>query len=103
MRCDPNPMGCKPCQDKDVPCRTTDRITGRASERGHAERLEAQIHMLKKQLGRYSSKYGPMDGTEELIDDASAEYANTGFPRCASVEKNPGFALLTELCLFQCF
>lgn len=84
MRCDPNPMGCKPCQDKDVPCRTTDRITGRASERGHTERLEAQIHMLKKQIERYSSRYGSMDGNEDLLNGGSA--GHTGLHRCARIQ-----------------
>lgn len=83
MRCDPNPMGCKPCQDKDVPCRTTDRITGRASERGHAERLESQIMMLKKQLASYASRYGPLEGQEDLLNGGSTDYTGTGFPRYA--------------------
>ena len=66
MRCDPNPLGCGPCKQKNLPCVTTDRISGRPSERGHTERLEGEINALRLQLNTYVSKYGPMDGAQLL-------------------------------------
>ena len=64
MRCDPDPLGCGPCKQKSLPCVTTDRISGRPSERGHIERLEGEIHGLRHQLAAYMSRYGPIDGAE---------------------------------------
>ncbi|KAL9115867.1 MAG: hypothetical protein Q9227_000235 [Pyrenula ochraceoflavens] len=85
MRCDPNPLGCKPCQDKNVPCRTTDRITGKASERGHTERLEAQLEMLRRQLGQYVSRFGQMEGAEDPMNGGFPEYAPDGYSRHNSI------------------
>ena len=81
MRCDPNPLGCKPCQDRNVPCRTTDRITGRASERGHTERLETQLEMLRRQLGQYVSRFGHIEGTEALLNGGFSGYGSDEFTR----------------------
>ena len=39
IRCDPQPGGCSPCAQNNTECRTTDRITGLARSRGHAENL----------------------------------------------------------------
>lgn len=46
MRCDGRPDGCGPCMQNQTPCRTTDRMTGIANERGHAKRLEQRIREL---------------------------------------------------------
>lgn len=46
MRCDGRPDGCGPCVQNQTPCRTTDRMTGIANERGHANRLERRIREL---------------------------------------------------------
>lgn len=64
MRCDPNPLGCGPCKQKNLPCVTTDRISGRPSERGHVERLESEIHALRQELGAYASRYGHLDSID---------------------------------------
>ena len=66
MRCDPNPLGCGPCKQKSLPCVTTDRISGRPSERGHTERLEGEINALRLQLNAYINKYGPMEGLDTM-------------------------------------
>jgi hypothetical protein len=47
IRCDGKPGGCSPCAQNNVPCKTTDRITGKATTRGHTENLEAQNDHLK--------------------------------------------------------
>ena len=46
MRCDGRPDGCGPCTQNQTPCRTTDRMTGIANERGHVKRLEHRIREL---------------------------------------------------------
>jgi hypothetical protein len=64
MRCDANASGCSACQQKNLRCVTTDRITGRATERGQADRLEVELMDVKRHLAVYVSKYGRLDETE---------------------------------------
>jgi len=47
MRCDGRPDGCAPCTQNQSPCKTTDRMTGIANERGHVKRLEQRIRELQ--------------------------------------------------------
>ena len=49
IRCDGRPEGCTPCEQNRTPCRTTDRISGRATVRGHAEALESELSYLRNQ------------------------------------------------------
>ena len=50
MRCDGRPDGCAPCVQNQTPCKTTDRMTGIANERGHVKRLEQRIKTLEKHI-----------------------------------------------------
>ena len=50
IRCDGRPEGCTPCEQNRSPCRTTDRITGRATVRGHAAAMEAENACLRSHL-----------------------------------------------------
>ncbi|KAK8166658.1 fungal-specific transcription factor domain-containing protein [Phyllosticta citrichinensis] len=50
IRCDPRPGGCSPCMQNNTECKTTDRITGRATIRGHTEALEYENNQLKQSL-----------------------------------------------------
>ncbi|KAH9828484.1 Activator of stress 1 [Teratosphaeria destructans] len=47
IRCDARPGGCSPCLQNNSECKTTDRITGRAIQRGHTENLENENTQLK--------------------------------------------------------
>ncbi|KAK4953079.1 hypothetical protein LTR10_008785 [Elasticomyces elasticus] len=47
IRCDARPGGCSPCLQNNSECKTTDRITGRTTSRGHTETLEYENHNLK--------------------------------------------------------
>lgn len=47
IRCDGRPGGCSPCVQNNTECKTTDRITGRATTRGHTEALEYENNQLK--------------------------------------------------------
>ncbi|KAL1305676.1 hypothetical protein AAFC00_007269 [Neodothiora populina] len=48
IRCDARPGGCSPCLQNNLECKTTDRITGRATSRGHTESIEAENITLKQ-------------------------------------------------------
>ncbi|KAL5119383.1 hypothetical protein ACEQ8H_002652 [Pleosporales sp. CAS-2024a] len=50
IRCDGRPEGCTPCELNRTPCQTTDRITGRATVRGHAEAMESENAYLRRQI-----------------------------------------------------
>jgi hypothetical protein len=50
IRCDARPGGCSPCMQNNIACRTTDRITGRATSRGHTENLEQENAALISHL-----------------------------------------------------
>ena len=50
MRCDGRLDGCGPCTQNQTPCRTTDRMTGIANERGHVKRLEHRIRDLDNHI-----------------------------------------------------
>lgn len=50
IRCDGRPEGCTPCEQNRTQCRTTDRITGKATVRGHAEAMETENAYLRAHL-----------------------------------------------------
>ncbi|KAK0356555.1 hypothetical protein LTS02_002435 [Friedmanniomyces endolithicus] len=47
IRCDARPGGCSPCLQNNTECKTTDRVTGRTTSRGHTETLEYENNSLK--------------------------------------------------------
>lgn len=80
MRCDDNPEGCSPCMQNQSACKTTDRITGRATVRGHVQNLERRLQQLESHcheledrltsLGadvKTSSQYGHQVNTPQLF------------------------------------
>jgi hypothetical protein len=78
MRCDANAAGCLACQQKNLRCVTTDRITGRATERGQTDRLEGELITLRKQLAVYAEKYGPLEDAELAASDTYQDLPATG-------------------------
>ncbi|KAI9801854.1 MAG: hypothetical protein M1833_002168 [Piccolia ochrophora] len=50
IRCDGLPGGCSPCIQNNTECRTTDRITGRATSRGYVEGLEHRTHDMGNRI-----------------------------------------------------
>ena len=59
MRCDDNVNGCAPCLQNQSECKTTDRITGKATVRGYVQSLERHLEELESHnrllLGRLAS------------------------------------------------
>ncbi|KAF4637472.1 hypothetical protein G7Y89_g617 [Cudoniella acicularis] len=56
IRCDGLPGGCSPCLQNNTECRTTDRITGRATSRGYVEGIEQQNRDLQQQVRELRQK-----------------------------------------------
>ncbi len=77
MRCDANPAGCGACQLKSLRCVTTDRITGRPSERGQTDRLQVELMALRRHLAAYVQKYGQLDDAELAASDAYQDLPST--------------------------
>lgn len=72
------PGGCSPCLQNNTECRTTDRITGRATSRGYVEGIEQQnrdlqlrIQELEHQLMRNGGGGKPINGYH---DSGSEQY-----------------------------
>lgn len=78
MRCDANAAGCLACQQKNLQCVTTDRITGRATERGQADRLEDELITLRKHLAVYIEKYGQLEDAEFAASDTYQDLPAAG-------------------------
>ncbi|KAL8785176.1 MAG: hypothetical protein Q9213_003523 [Squamulea squamosa] len=47
MRCDDKTEGCSPCMQNQSSCKTTDRITGRATVRGYVQSIERRLRQLE--------------------------------------------------------
>ena len=80
IRCDGLPGGCSPCLQNNTECRTTDRITGRATSRGYVEGLEQQnrdlqhrLHELEQRLNQAGLDTKPMNAYQNA-GTASYEY-----------------------------
>lgn len=58
MKCDPDPVACQPCRQKNLKCYTTDRVTGTSKERGQSDRVESELLYLRDQVARYRRRYG---------------------------------------------
>ncbi|KAF2494025.1 hypothetical protein BU16DRAFT_512265 [Lophium mytilinum] len=56
IRCDGRAGGCSPCLQNNTPCKTTDRITGRATTRGHTEALESQVNSLRNHVAELQAQ-----------------------------------------------
>ena len=56
IRCDGLPGGCSPCLQNNTECRTTDRITGRATHRGYVEDLELRNREMESRLREYEAR-----------------------------------------------
>lgn len=48
MRCDDQPNGCASCMQNHSECKTTDRISGKATVRGYVQSLEKRLEELEK-------------------------------------------------------
>ena len=75
IRCDARPGGCTACAANSTECKTTDRITGRATSRGYTESLEQENNALKaiiaelqKQKQDPSAKTGASSAQNDYSD-----------------------------------
>ncbi|CAI6334729.1 unnamed protein product [Periconia digitata] len=86
IRCDPRPEGCSPCAQNRTPCKTTDRITGRATTRGQVEALEGENAHLRSQLAELQAQLKDL-GVEprtpahaNLVPPPNTSWASPGAP-----------------------
>lgn len=56
MRCDDQLNGCAPCTQNQSQCKTTDRITGKATVRGYVQSLEQQLEELQRRNRELESR-----------------------------------------------
>ncbi len=79
MRCDDNVNGCAPCLQNQSECKTTDRITGKATVRGYVQSLERRLEeleshnrLLQGRLASLGEGYQDIDPKIKYEDPATA-------------------------------
>ncbi|KAF2737707.1 hypothetical protein EJ04DRAFT_95407 [Polyplosphaeria fusca] len=87
IRCDGRAEGCSPCAQNRTQCKTTDRITGRATTRGHVEATEAENNYLRAHIADLQAQ------VKELGAEPRALAAYNGFaPPSLSWQQSSGVA-----------
>ncbi|KAL9101868.1 MAG: hypothetical protein Q9163_002913 [Psora crenata] len=78
MRCDDQPDGCSSCRQAQTECKTTDRITGKATVRGYVESLECRIGEMEGYIrdlqAQVRSLGGIVQGETSAQSTVSAQY-----------------------------
>lgn len=79
MRCDDNVNGCAPCSQNHSECKTTDRITGKATVRGYLQSIERRNQELENYIHLLQSRLASLgDNLEGVrLDDKCAEPATS--------------------------
>lgn len=72
MRCDDQQNGCAPCMQNHSECKTTDRITGRATVRGYVSGLEHRLEELENHNRELQSRLISL-GEEVKLGDGYAD------------------------------
>lgn len=76
MRCDDLQDGCMPCMQNQSECKTTDRITGRATVRGYVQNLERRLQNLENRNRELEDRMMSMGidvrSSEESTDPTTA-------------------------------
>ena len=74
MRCDDQQNGCAPCMQNNSECKTTDRITGKATVRGYVQSLERRLEELENHNRELQSRLLSL-GEDVKITDGYADPA----------------------------
>ncbi|KAF2425800.1 hypothetical protein EJ08DRAFT_594130 [Tothia fuscella] len=75
IRCDSAVGGCSPCRQTQATCKTTDRITGKATVRGLTDILEGENRYLKTKLREMQQQMRDL-GIQVEDDGDSSQYAS---------------------------
>lgn len=75
MRCDDNLNGCGPCLSNQSECKTTDRITGKATVRGYVQSLERRLEELESHNRLLQSRLASL-GEDVPVIEANIEPCN---------------------------
>ncbi|KAF2875892.1 hypothetical protein BDV95DRAFT_626283 [Massariosphaeria phaeospora] len=84
IRCDARPEGCLQCAQNRTPCKTTDRITGRATTRGHTEATEGENAFLRAQIAALQAQLKEV-GVEPRAIANYNDYSTQGPPWSAGL------------------
>lgn len=89
MKCDSNVDGCQPCQSKDMICKSTDRITGQAHERGETARLKRENAELRAQVQAYQQQLGLQSPAQHPVPGPYQAYmSSNGYSRYGTLSGN---------------
>ncbi|KAF2119734.1 hypothetical protein BDV96DRAFT_351936 [Lophiotrema nucula] len=90
IRCDGRPEGCSPCAQNRTPCKTTDRITGRATTRGHTEATEVENNYLRAQIAELQAQVKEMGAEPRTVSGYNG--FNTQWPSSAGLGSESGWS-----------
>lgn len=90
MRCDDRPEGCVPCQQNQTECKTTDRITGKATVRGYVESLERKIQELESRNSHLMNRVKSLGGDLSIQDGHFTGPASSGGTQWSRDDPNLG-------------
>ncbi len=101
IRCDGLPGGCSPCLQNNTECKTTDRITGKATSRGYIETLEQRAHDQENRIRDLEARLismgvdiQPPNGYHDLTIAPLVEWnqaqANGNHQSCAAADHRNG-------------
>ncbi|KAL8759146.1 MAG: hypothetical protein Q9199_000966 [Rusavskia elegans] len=76
MRCDDNTEGCAPCMQNQSSCKTTDRITGRATVRGYVQSVERRLQQLESHCHELEDRLAA-HGIDVKPSSQHSNYPNT--------------------------
>lgn len=94
IRCDGLPGGCSPCLQNNTECRTTDRITGRATSRGYVEGLEQQNRDLQLRVQELEQRMARNSG--DLKAPNGYQNANYEYTQALSSVQRPTYSPTSE-------
>jgi hypothetical protein len=80
IRCDSAVGGCSPCRQTQATCKTTDRITGKATVRGLTDILEGENRKLRAQLKDYQQQLQRLGVSVEPTQASPNYEAHTPVP-----------------------
>ena len=95
IRCDARPGGCTACAANHTECKTTDRITGRATSRGYTETIEQENQLLRQTVTHLQQQL------REVGADVKPLATLNGLPQGSDHDQNLNWPASSETQLWE--
>ena len=95
IRCDARPGGCTACAANHTECKTTDRITGRATSRGYTEAIEQENQLLRHTVAQLQQQLKEVGAVVEPLAILN------GFPQGSEHSQGQNWPIASDLQLWD--